>query len=454
MRFMSTSLYLNLPFRVKDVNLAKSGKEEIKWIQREMPGLMAIREKYKDKQPLKGMRISGSIDITVYTAVFIEILKELGADVRWCSSNIYSTQDNAAAYLSEQEIPIFAWKDESYSEYWWAIFETLHFGHNLGPTHIIDERGDISLMLHRGLKGETHSSILDDPQQTESQKELNLFLKRVLAEDQKCWEGLIKDIKAITIDTKTASDQLKSLIDIAKPHYPIVDLNTSFIKTKIDNHYSCRETIAESIKKTTRTILIGKSVLVCGFGDIGKGCAQSLQANGAEVLIAETDPIRALQATMQGYKVVRLSEVCPQIDIFVTATGKKQIIKLEDMYNMKDQSIICNMGHHELKIEYDRLNNCKEIKKIEISTQLNRYFFPDGHTILVVAEGKLANLTYETTQLAFIKSCAYSVQTLMQIELNKKTYKNGVYTIPNEIDAEVALMHLDKIGAKLTTSHE
>lgn len=451
---MSTSLYLNLPFRIKDINLAKSGREEIKWIQREMPGLMAIKEKYKDEQPLRGMRISGSIDITVYTAIFIETLKELGAEVRWCASNIYSTQDNAAAYLAENNIPIFAWRNEDYSEYWWAIFETLHFGLNLGPTHIIDERGDISLMLHRGLQGEQQSSILDKNRLSESEKELNLFLKRVLAEDQKCWEGVIKEVKAITIDTKTASDQLSSLIDLAKPHFPIIDLNSSFIKTKIDNHYSCRETIAESIKKTTRTILIGKTVLICGFGDIGKGSAQSLQANGAEVLIAETDPIRALQATMQGYKVVRLEEICNQIDIFVTATGKKQIIKLEDMYNMKDQSIVCNMGHHELEIEYDRLNSCKDIKKIEISSQLNRYYFPDGHSILVVAEGKLVNLTYETTQLAFIKSCAYSVQTLMQVELNKTNYSNGVYNIPNKIDAEVALMHLDKIGAKLTKTHE
>lgn len=449
---MSTSLYLNLPYRIKDINLCKSGKEEIEWIQHEMSGLMALREKYKTQSPLKGMRISGSVDINIYTAVFIETLQLLGAEIRWCSSNIYSTQDHAASYLAELGIPIFAWKNESQTDYWWAIFETLHFGPNIGPTHIIDEKGDVSLMISKGLEGEGNSSILDIPQETESEKELNLFLKRVLAEDQSCWQRLTKDIKAVTIDTQTANDQLKLLFE--EKNYPIINLNSSIIKTKIDNYYSCKETIADAIKKTTRTILIGKSVLICGFGEIGRGCAKSLRINGASVMVAERDPLRAMQAAMQGYRVVVLEEVVHFVDIFITATGKKHVIKFEHMKQMKDQAIICNMGHYEQEIEYDKLHSDKEVKKIPISAQLNRYYFPSGNSILLVAESKLLNLTYETTQLAFIKSCAYSVQLLMQIELNKVNYDNKTHNVPSHIDAEVAKMHLDKIGAKLTTENE
>lgn len=451
---MSTSLYLNIPYKVKDINLYKEGKEEINWIKREMPGLTSILTEYKEKQPLKGMRISGSSDITIYTAVFIELLKELGAEIRWCSSNIYSTQNHAAAYIAHLGIPIFAWKDEDLSDYWWTIFETLHFGNNLGPTHIIDEKGDISLMLHRGILGEIDNSILDKDQNTECESELNLFLKRVLAEDQKCWHGLIDALKAITIDTRTARNQLMQFAEHTNNTYTIIDLNSSIIKTRIDNHYSCKETIAEAIKRTTRTMLIGKSVLICGFGEIGRGCAESLKLNGADVSISETDPVRALIAAMQGYKVVSLDEVCDKIDIFITATGHKEIINLEHMKRMKDQAIICNMGHYELEIDYKALNNCKEIKKIAVNSQLNRYFFPDGHSILLAAESKLVNLTYDTPQLAYIKSCSYSVLTIMQILLNQDNYEPGIHNVPHSVDVKVSELHLEKIGAQITVKKQ
>lgn len=447
---MSTSLYLNLPYRVKDINLAKSAKDEINWIKKEMSGLSEIINKYKNSKPLEGMRICGTNDITIYSAVLIETLHTLGANVRWCASNIYSTQDHAAAYLASIGIPIFGWRNEEISEYWWTIFETLHFENNLGPTHIIDDKGDISLMLHRGVKGEKNSSILDLPQDTNIEKELNLFLKRVLAEDQKCWQTLIKNLNSISIDTKTANDQLQMAINDSDKNYTIVDLNTSIMKSKIDNYYSCKETIAEAIKRSTRTMIIGKSVLICGFGEIGRGCAESMKLNGAIVSIAETDPIRALEAAMQGYKVVELDKVCDSTDIFITATGKKHIIKLDHMHKMKDHAIICNMGHYELEIDYQQLNNTKEIKKIPVNNQLDRYFFPDGHSILLIADAKLANLTFDTTQLAFIKSCSYSVLILMQILLNQNKIQKGINNIPQYIDKEVANMHLNKIDAFIT----
>ncbi len=451
---MPTSLFSNIPYRVADIHSAKIGREEINWVEREMPGLMAIRQKYENKYPLKGMRISGSSHITTHTAVFIETLKLLGAEVRWSASNIYSTQDQAAAAIAAHNTPIFAGRGESLSDYWWSIFQTLHFSNHQGPTHIIDDKGDLSIMIHQGLMGENNYKVLDQESNVFSINELNLFLKRVLAEDQNCWKNLTKDLKVITEDTKTGINRMLQLLNENRLLYPIIDINSSIIKSKIDNFYSCKGTIAESIKKATRTMLIGKDVVICGFGDIGRGCAEALRNSGARVSITETDPIRAMGAAMEGYQVVKLNDVCETADIFITATGRKHILKFEHMQRMKDQAIICNMGHYELEIEYDVLNTHPEIKKIPISPQLKRYFFPDGNSILLIAEGKLVNLACDTTQMAFLKSCSYSTQTLIQIELNKIQPEIGIHKVPKDIDTEVSILHLPKIGAKLTFTNK
>lgn len=449
---MTTSLFSNLTHKIADINLAVKGREEISWLEKEMPGLMAIRKKYMDQQPLKGMRISGSLHITTHTAVFIETLSLLGAQVRWCSSNIYSTQDHIAAAIAEKGVAIFAWKGESIEDYWWAIFKSFQFDDNKGPTHIIDERGDLALMIHTGCMSEKKPSILDEHHEVESKLKMNLFLKRILAENQNYWEHMSRDLQAISEISKTGCNELHQYAQEHKLIAPIFDVNTSRIKSKIDNFYSSKETIAEAIKAVTRTILIGKSVVICGFGEVGQGCAEALKINGARVAITETNPILALQAAMQGYRVVELEEVCSQADIFITATGQKHIIGLEHMKKMKDQAIICSMGHDELEVELNKLQQNKDIKKIPISLDLTRYYFPNGNSILIVAEAKLVNLAYDTSQLAFIKSCTYTLLTLLQLSFkdNNRQLLPDFYRIDPNLDQEVAYLHLNKLEAKVT----
>lgn len=447
---MSTSLYSNLPYKVADISLAKKGREEIHWLEREMPGIMAIRKEYEDKKPLSGFRISGTLHITTHTAVFIETLKLLGADVRWCASNDYSTQDCIAAAIAEIGIPIFAWKGENNTDYWWSLFQTLHFDNNNGPTHIIDDKGDLALFIHKGLYGETDPTILDLKTDIPNKKEFNLFLKLILAEDQNYWKHLCKDIKCITEVSQTGTSEIYGLEKIKQLLYPTFNLNSSILKRKIDNFYSSKETVSEAIKSVARTMIVGKSVVICGFGEVGQGCAESLKLNGARVSITETDPLRAIQAAMQGYQVVRFEDVCKTADIFITATGKRNIINLEHMSQMKDQAIICSMGHNELEIELNRLNDNKDIKRIPISDDLIRYFFPEGNSILLVAEAKLVNLSFDTPQLAYIKSCSYSLLTLLHIDLPEKL-NPGIHSIPLGLDHRVAELHLEKIGANITT---
>lgn len=448
---MSTSLYLNLPYRVKDIKLYNKGLKDIEWVKREMPGINQLYQDNLHSKPLKGMRICVSLDITIHSALCIEILYKLGAEVRCCASNIYSTQDHAAAYIAHLGIPIFAWSEMNLTDYWWAMFESCHFN-SKGPTHIIDGKGDLNLMIHKGIKSENNSTLLDEQEHIASKIELNLFLKRIMAEDQKCWNQLAQDLKGITIDTQTARKQVKKQIKYYQEKYTIIDLNTSIIKRKIDNYYSCKETIAESIKRSTRTMLIGKSVLICGFGDIGRGCAESLKLSGASISIAETDPMRALEAALEGYKVVQMDNICENIDLFITATGtgENYVIELQHMQRMKDHAIIYNMGHSELEIDYESLHNNQEIKKIVVDEQLDRYYFPNGHSILIMAESKLANLSYETPQLSFFKSASFSILIQMQILLNEKSLHKGVHSIPYEIDKAIAKMHLNKIDAHLT----
>lgn len=447
---MLTSLFSDIQNKVADINLDKIGREEIGWVEKEMPGLMQIRDKYKELKPLKGMRISGSLHITTQTAVLIETLHQLGATVRWSASNIYSTQDEAAAAIAQSGISIFAWKGETLTDYWWSLFQTLLFEDNKGPTHIIDDKGDMAIMIHKGMESESNSKILDEEESSSGENELNLFLKRVLAKNQSFWSTHCKELEVITEDSRTGAYRMKELLEQKKLLFPILDITSSKLKTQIDNYYSSKESLAETIKRAARTILIGKSVVICGYGDIGKGCAEAMRKNGADVLITETNPIRALEAAMKGYKVVTLEEVCTEADVFITATGQKHIIRLEHMKQMKDQAIICNMGHFELEVEYDKLKNNPDIKKIAVSPQLNRYYFPDGNSILLIAEAKLINLAYETPQLAFLKSCSYSVLAMVQIELAKNKLPLQINSITENIDQQVAKMHLNKIKANLT----
>ena len=447
---MLTSLFSDIQNKVADINLEKIGREEIGWVEKEMPGLMQIRDKYKELKPLQGMRISGSLHITTQTAVLIETLHKLGATVRWSASNIYSTQDEAAAAIASTGIAIFAWKGETLTDYWWALFQTLLFDNNKGPTHIIDDKGDMALMIHKGLESESNSKILDEEESSSGENELNLFLKRVLAKNQSFWSSHCKELEVITEDSRTGAYRMKELLEQKKLLFPILDITSSKLKTQIDNYYSSKESLAETIKRAARTILIGKSVVICGYGDIGKGCAEAMRKSGANVLITETNPIRALEAAMKGYKVVTLEEVCTDADVFITATGQKHIIRLEHMKQMKDQAIICNMGHFELEVEYDKLKNNPDIKKIAVSPQLNRYYFPDGNSILLIAEAKLINLAYETPQLAFLKSCSYSVLAMVQMELAKNKLPLQINSISKDIDQQVAQMHLSKIKANLT----
>lgn len=447
---MSTSLYTNLPHKVADISLAKKGREEIYWLEREMPGIMAIRKNYEALKPLKGYRISGTLHITAHTAVFIETLKHLGADVRWCASNDYSTQDSIAAAIAEAGIPIFAWKGESNADYWWSIFQTLQFDNNCGPTHIIDDKGDLAIFIHTGILGESNPAMLDRKTEISSKKEFNLLLKLILAEDQNYWKHLSKDIRCITEVSQTGTSEIYNLEKENQLLYPAFNLNSSILKRKIDNFYSSKETVSEAIKSVARTMIVGKSVVICGFGEVGQGCAESLRLSGARVSITETDPLRAIQAAMQGYQVVRFEDICETADIFITATGKKDIICLEHMSQMKDQAIICSMGHNEQEIELNKLNTNKDIKRIPVSDDLIRYFFPKGNSILLVAESKLVNLSFDTPQLAYIKSCSYALLTLLHINMPQKL-EPGIHPIPLGLDHKVAELHLEKIGANITT---
>ena len=448
---MTISLFSDLPYRVADISLANKGREEISWLEKEMPGLMALRKKYIDKKPLKGMRISGSLHITTHTAVFIETLNMLGAEVQWCCSNIYSTQDNIAAAIADKGISIFAWKGENIEDYWWSIFKCFQFNDKKGPTHIIDETGDLALMLQTGYMAEKTPEILDEYHELESKYKMNFFLKRVLAENQIYWQHISSELQAISEITKTGSNELHEYARRFKLLAPVYEISSSRVKSKIDDFYSSKETIAEAIKAVTRTILIGKSVVICGFGEVGQGCAEALKMNGARVSITETNPLLALQAAMQGYRVVELDSICNQADIFITATGQKNIISLDHMKLMKDQAIICSMGHNKLEIELSKLKEDSEIKEIPVSSDLTRYYFSNGNSILIVAEAKLVNLAYDTSQLAFIKSCTYSLLTLLQLELKNKRDSIGFHTINSRLDQEVARLHLNKLEAQITS---
>ncbi|UOD35149.1 adenosylhomocysteinase [Deferribacteraceae bacterium V6Fe1] len=441
-----------MDFKVKDLNLADWGRKEIEIAEHEMPGLMAIREKYSAEKPLKGVRITGSLHMTIQTAVLIETLVDLGADVRWCSCNIFSTQDHAAAAIAKSGVPVFAWKGETLEEYWWCLEQALTFKGGKGPQLIVDDGGDATLMVHLGVKAEKDASILEKEAHGEDEAELLKRLKLILKENPTKWTEMIKELKGVSEETTTGVHRLYQMMQKGELLIPAINVNDSVTKSKFDNLYGCRESLIDGIKRATDVMVAGKVAVVCGYGDVGKGSAQSLRGQGARVIVTEIDPICALQAAMEGYEVKTVEDTLGIGDIYVTTTGNKDVIRIEHMEKMKDQAIVCNIGHFDNEIQVDKLNNYPGIKKVNIKPQVDKYIFPDGHEIFLLAEGRLVNLGCATGHPSFVMSNSFANQVLAQIDLwkNRDNYKPGVYVLPKKLDEEVARLHLEKIGVKLT----
>jgi len=437
-------------YAVKDISQASFGRKEIEIAEKEMPGLLAIRKKYSSEKPLKGARITGSLHMTIQTAVLIETLVELGADVRWASCNIFSTQDHAAAAIAAKGIPVFAWKGESLEEYWWCTAQALSFPEGKGPNLIVDDGGDASLLVHMGYKAENEPAILD--KKPSSNEEVIIFktLKDLLVQEPGKWHRAVKDLVGISEETTTGVHRLYQMMENGELLVPAINVNDSVTKSKFDNLYGCRESLADGLKRATDVMIAGKVVVVCGYGDVGKGCAKSMRAYGARVIITEIDPICALQASMEGFEVKTVEDSLDEGNIYVTATGNKDIISLDHMVKMKDQAIVCNIGHFDNEIQVDKLNDMKGIQKINIKPQVDKYVFPDGHAIFLLAEGRLVNLGCATGHPSFVMSNSFSNQTLAQIDLWKNKYEIGVYRLPKYLDEEVARLHLDQLGVKLT----
>ena len=439
-----------MQYKVKDISLAGFGRKEIEIAEKEMPGLLAIRNKYSKEKPLKGARITGSLHMTIQTAVLIETLSELGADVRWASCNIFSTQDHAAAAIASAGIPVFAWKGETLEEYWWCTAQALSFPDGKGPNLIVDDGGDASLMVHLGFKAEKDPSVLEKSTDNREEAIILSTLKAILAEDRNKWHRTVKELKGISEETTTGVHRLYQMMENGELLVPAINVNDSVTKSKFDNLYGCRESLADGIKRATDVMIAGKVVVICGYGDVGKGCAKSMRSYGARVIITEIDPICALQAAMEGFEIKAVEDTLDEGNIFVTATGNKDIITLDHMKRMKDQAIVCNIGHFDNEIQVDNLNSLKGIEKVNIKPQVDKYIFPDGHAIFILAEGRLVNLGCATGHPSFVMSNSFSNQTLAQLDLWKKNYKIGVYRLPKYLDEEVARLHLDQLGVKLT----
>jgi len=436
-------------YKVADIALAEFGRKEIAIAEQEMPGLMAVRAKYAKKKPLKGARITGSLHMTIQTAVLIETLKALGAQVRWASCNIFSTQDHAAAAIAKAGIPVFAWKGETLQDYWECTLRALCFAGGLGPNLIVDDGGDATLLVHRGYQAEENSKILDEPTDNHELAIINALLKRQLGRGKQFWHRLAKDIKGVSEETTTGVHRLYQMMDNKTLLFPAINVNDSVTKSKFDNLYGCRESLADGIKRATDVMVAGKVVCVCGYGDVGKGCAKSMRGFGARVLVTEIDPICALQAAMEGFEVTTVEEALAEANIFVTATGNCDVITLEHMQKMLDQSIVCNIGHFDNEIQVGKLSS-KGIKRLNIKPQVDKYTFPDGHAIYILAEGRLVNLGCATGHPSFVMSNSFTNQVLAQIDLWTRKHAVGVTTLPKELDEEVARLHLGKLGVKLT----
>ena len=439
-----------MTYKVADISLADLGRKEIEIAKKEMPGLMAIRNKYAKEKPLKGARITGSLHMTIQTAILIETLTELGAEVRWASCNIFSTQDHAAAAVAANGIAVFAWKGETLKEYWWCTNQALTFPDGNGPHLIVDDGGDATLMVHKGYAIEENPELLKEKPNNEEETALLKQLQDIYIEDSNKWHRAVKTLRGISEETTTGVHRLYQMMERGTLYAPAINVNDSVTKSKFDNLYGCRESLADGIKRATDIMMAGKVVVVAGYGDVGKGSARSLNGYGARVLVTEIDPINALQAAMEGFEVITMEEAVKEGNIFVTASGNKDVITVDHMKAMKDQSIVCNIGHFDNEIQVEPLNDYPGVKKVNIKPQVDKYIFPDGHEIFMLAEGRLVNLGCATGHPSFVMSCSFSNQTLAQIELWKNDFKIDVYRLSKKLDEEVARLHLNHIGVKLT----
>ncbi|MGA2505951.1 MAG: adenosylhomocysteinase [Chitinispirillaceae bacterium] len=445
-------LWTNSPYQVKDISLAEWGRKEMEIAEQEMPGLMAIREKYAPQKPLAGVRISGSLHMTIQTAVLIETLRLLGASVRWASCNIFSTQDHAAAAVAKAGIPVFAWKAETLEEYWACTFQALMHPDGKGPQLIVDDGGDATLLIHKGYQLEKGDAWVKTPSSNHEEQVIKDLLVKVHEKKPKVWQEVVKEWKGVSEETTTGVHRLYQMEAAKKLLVPAINVNDSVTKSKFDNIYGCRHSLVDGIMRAMDVMIAGKVALVCGYGDVGKGSAESLAGQKARVWVTEIDPICALQACMAGYKVTTVEDALPCADIYVTTTGNCDIITIDHMAKMKDQAIVCNIGHFDNEIQVDKLNKYPGIKHVNIKPQVDKYIFPDGHAIYLLAEGRLVNLGCATGHPSFVMSSSFTNQTLAQIDLWKKrdSYKVGVYRLPKDLDEEVARLHLAKLGAKLT----
>ena len=440
-------------YKVADITLAEWGRKEINIAEQEMPGLMSIRAKYAKEKPLQGVRITGSLHMTIQTAVLIETLVDLGADVRWASCNIFSTQDQAAAAIAAAGIPVFAWKGESLEEYWWCTNKAISFPGGKGPQMVVDDGGDVTLLIHKGYELEDGDGWVNTPSGNHEEQVIKDLLKQVNKETPTRWHEMVKEWRGVSEETTTGVHRLYKLHEKGKLLVPSFNVNDSVTKSKFDNLYGCRHSLVDGLNRAIDVMISGKVAVICGYGDVGKGSAQSLRGQGARVIITEIDPINALQAAMEGYEVTTIEDTLGRADIYVTTTGNVGVITFEHMKRMKDQAIICNIGHFDNEIEVDKLQGDKSVKRTNIKPQVDKYTFPGGNEIFLLAEGRLVNLGCATGHPSFVMSASFSNQTLAQLELwkNRDTYKPGVYVLPKKLDEEVARLHLDKIGVKLTT---
>jgi adenosylhomocysteinase len=440
-------------YKVADMNLADWGRKEITIAEQEMPGLMSIRRKYATDKPLAGVRVTGSLHMTIQTAVLIETLIDLGANVRWASCNIFSTQDHAAAAIAATGVPVFAWKGESLEEYWDCTMRAVRHAGGKGPELVVDDGGDVTLLIHKGYELENGDGWVNTPSGNHEEQVIKDLLKKVHAENPKFWRGVVKEWRGVSEETTTGVHRLYKMQEAGKLLVPAINVNDSVTKSKFDNLYGCRESLADGIKRATDVMIAGKVAVICGYGDVGKGSAHSMRGIGARVIVTEIDPINALQAAMEGYEVTTLEDTLGRGDIYVTTTGNLDVITFEHMQLMKDQAIVCNIGHFDNEIQVDRLNAAPGVNRLNIKPQVDQYTFPGGNSIFLLAEGRLVNLGCATGHPSFVMSNSFSNQTLAQLDLwrNKDTYKVGVYTLSKKLDEEVARLHLEKIGVRLTT---
>ena len=449
---MITSTKKENDYIVRDISLAEFGRKELDIAEQEMPGLMSIRKKYAAAKPLANVRITGSLHMTIQTAVLIETLVDLGADVRWASCNIFSTQDHAAAAIAKAGVPVFAWKGETLEEYWDCTWKAVVNNDGKGPQLVVDDGGDVTLLLHKGYELEEGSDWVNSTSGSHEEKVIKDLLKKIHAENAFIFHEIVKEWKGVSEETTTGVHRLYQMLEKGKLLVPAINVNDTATKSKFDNLYGCRHSLVDGINRALDVMISGKVAVVCGYGDVGKGCAQSLKGQGARVIVTEIDPINALQAAMEGYEVTTVEDTLGRGDIYVTTTGNVDIITFEHMSKMKNQAVVCNIGHFDNEIQVDLLNTAKGVTRTNIKPQVDKYTFADGHEIFMLAEGRLVNLGCATGHPSFVMSNSFSNQTLAQLDLwkNKETNKPGVYILPKILDEEVARLHLEKIGVKLT----